>query len=337
MKYLFFFFFVLVLASLACGKIPTPEATQTPIYITVTPPPPTVEPYKYEELQYDMYDAGEDGVIDPIPVSSTVLSTGKDYLLTVSGTFSFWHPDSWNSVCGGVPEDAPFTLSPDIINGMVGVDVAYIFAYPCYGDTFNLPQSIAGFEVSVDNQLTWFSPTQLETQYSASHTYHYVVHGNGSPIAFRENDIPTNDNYGVMTIQIEGPVQAEALHTITVLADVAWFDTGIDIQEGQHLNFLASGSTNTWGGIPEATTDPDGWLDRLCPSAENKPTCLINDVPYGKLIGKIGQSEPFEVGTSLKILAHSSGRLYLASNDNAPYYDDNTGSYQVIIILPAQN
>jgi hypothetical protein len=162
-------------------------------------------------------------------------------------------------------------------------------------------------------------------------------------LAANDNASYFNDNSGVyeVTIALSVPLPPTPVavrgttFSVIVPAEAAWVDTGIEAQAGQNLIFSASGSTNTWGGIPEATTrDPNGLRDALCPSPENKPDCLMNQVLYGKLIGKIGDSEPFEVGANLEMLAPAEGMLYLAVNDNAPYFYDNSGAYEVTITDP---
>lgn len=158
-----------------------------------------------ETLQYDMYDTGTDDVVDPIPVSTIALPLGEFYFVTVSGTFSFWEIAEWDSVCAGSPEPSPQTPSPGTQNGLVGVDAEYIFAHPCFMyDGSSLPLNIPNFEISTDNQQTWFDPISIGGSYSSSHVYRYAIRSEGHPIAFRELDSPTIDNYGVLTIEIGG-------------------------------------------------------------------------------------------------------------------------------------
>lgn len=116
---------------------------------------------------------------------------------------------------------------------------------------------------------------------------------------------------------------------VTVPASVRWFDTGIKVQAGQRLIFSASASTNLWGGTPESVSSPDG-QSYVC-RFSNNPKCLMNEAPYGKLIGRIGENEPFEVGANLETSASTSGNLSLAVNDHA--HGDNMGAYKVKIIL----
>lgn len=127
----------------------------------------------------------------------------------------------------------------------------------------------------------------------------------------------------------------------TVPANAEWFDTGIDIQAGQHLTFSASGTINLRDGDPNDNHTPNG--ESLCQVEDD---CLISGAPYGKLIGRIwgggllmlesmrALHAPFEIGTNLDISSTiASGRLYLAVNDKTDSFADNTGSYQVTLTI----
>ncbi len=121
---------------------------------------------------------------------------------------------------------------------------------------------------------------------------------------------------------------------VSVRADMAWQNTGIFIQSGQTLNVVASGSVNTWDNKPESySPGPDGHTqDTTCPSEGNIPDCLINGEWYGTLIGRVGENgTPFRIGAKNTLPMTESGYLYLAINDDEPYFSDNTGSYSVSI------
>jgi hypothetical protein len=60
----------------------------------------------------------------------------------------------------------------------------------------------------------------------------------------------------------------------------------------------------------------------------------MNYAPYGALVGKIGTGAAFLVGKKITFTAKSTGILYLAVNDNLPWYGDNAGGYTVTINLP---
>jgi len=160
-----------------------------------------------ETLYLDTFDPGNDGVVGPI-TSAAPLSIGEGFKVTVSGTFSVW--SGWSSVCKGTPEDWPQTPSPDTTNGKVGLDPEYIFAVPTgssicsnLGDP---PYRQWNFEMSFDNGATWLNPVPLGSTYNSAHVYTYVLTGEGFPALFRFVDTYTRDNYGIITIRIEGPV-----------------------------------------------------------------------------------------------------------------------------------
>lgn len=120
--------------------------------------------------------------------------------------------------------------------------------------------------------------------------------------------------------------------TVNVPANASWFDTGIQIHKGQTILFTASGAISTWTGNPEADSPSPNGDDSPCQMADNS-NCLLNGAPYGALIGKLGNGEPFLIGSSLGLKASEDGTLQLAVNDNLIYYDDNSGSYVVTIKL----
>ncbi len=131
---------------------------------------------------------------------------------------------------------------------------------------------------------------------------------------------------------IVGPVN------VTVPAIDGWFDTGKHVQADQYLIFVASGITNLWDGKPKNDSTPggehpDGQV-HICHTS-NDQTCLMNDVGYGVLIGRIGGGEPFKIGTNREILASVSGKLDLAVNDH--YSPDNSGVYEATITLTPPN
>ncbi len=122
---------------------------------------------------------------------------------------------------------------------------------------------------------------------------------------------------------------------VTVPADEnkGWVDTGIAVDTGQHLTFLASGEVNLEITNPDTPhTGPNGYLNSPCQPIDNSE-CLMYRVPFGKLIAKIGDNEPFEVGMSREISAPVSGKLYLSINDIEAYFYDNAGAYEVVITL----
>lgn len=104
-----------------------------------------------------------------------------------------------------------------------------------------------------------------------------------------------------------------------------WFDTGIDLNEGQVVSINSTGRI-LWNLEEQKYCDPDGALPYT--RWGNKP---LLDVGTGALIGKLGKesSEYFFIGTKQEVNAFKSGRLYLGINDDNT--NDNEGIYRVRI------
>jgi len=110
--------------------------------------------------------------------------------------------------------------------------------------------------------------------------------------------------------------------TILVPADAGWFDTDIDVKQGETVRLFASGLWGS-GGYPAAPyTGPDGFTGALV------PTAMVPDAPYGSLVGRIGD-KTFKVGA--EAVQSFAGRLFLALNDTPDGAADNQG-YMVVTI-----
>jgi len=110
--------------------------------------------------------------------------------------------------------------------------------------------------------------------------------------------------------------------TIAVLANQAWTDTGIMVNQGDRVVFQASGQIS-YGRGANMTATPDGGVERRAQYPDPS-------VPVGALIGKVGTSRAFGIGTQTQPLPMpASGRLFLGINDNE--LTDNSGSFTVIV------
>src|SRR5262249_35127906 len=115
---------------------------------------------------------------------------------------------------------------------------------------------------------------------------------------------------------------AKAGTTIRAPANQAWTDTGILVNQGDRVAFRASGEITSGRSAGQAGT-PDGGPDR-------KAQYPIPSLPVGALLGKVGASAPFAIGTQTQPLPMpASGRLFLGINDNE--LTDNAGFYTVIV------
>ena len=104
-----------------------------------------------------------------------------------------------------------------------------------------------------------------------------------------------------------------------------WFDTGIDLMEGEILAIDSDGQI-LWNLKDRKYCDPDGAVPYT--RWGNKP---LLGAGTGALIGKIGEdsSECFFIGKNNEIHAFKAGRLYLGINDDNT--QDNEGLYRVRI------
>jgi hypothetical protein len=110
---------------------------------------------------------------------------------------------------------------------------------------------------------------------------------------------------------------------VTVSADVAWNDSGIDVRQGQTIYFESTG-TVTWG--PSRRDGPAG--ERNSPSNPGRP---MPNRPAAALIGKIGSgNDIFFIGEDTgAIRVRNAGRLYLGINDDV--LQDNRGNFRVVV------
>jgi hypothetical protein len=111
--------------------------------------------------------------------------------------------------------------------------------------------------------------------------------------------------------------------SVTVAANVAWNDTGIEVRQGQTIYFEATGDV-TWGA--SRRDGPGG--ERNSPNNPGRP---LPNRPAAALIGKVGSgNDVFFIGEDTgAIRVRNSGRLYLGLNDDV--LTDNRGSFRVTV------
>ena len=107
----------------------------------------------------------------------------------------------------------------------------------------------------------------------------------------------------------------------TVSAQQAWSQTGIVLNRGEVFTVNATGEISTGGGDNKST--PGGAAGRTDPGNP------LPGVATGTLIGRIGNSAPFVIGTQTRVTAPAAGQLFLGINDTN--FGDNQGAYQVEI------
>lgn len=125
---------------------------------------------------------------------------------------------------------------------------------------------------------------------------------------------------------------------------VGWVDTGADLAVGDIFTVNASGTINIWPNCEE-TKAQEGYPDLNCILVQNigpNGTTAFNPAPLdypfpggllGALVGRIGDHQPFMLGTGGTFTAEFGGRLEIAFNENF-ILDDNIGAYAVEITVP---
>jgi hypothetical protein len=116
------------------------------------------------------------------------------------------------------------------------------------------------------------------------------------------------------------PVPAGA---INVAANQTWTNTGIPVLRGQRITFTARGNIMISRTV---SSGPDG-----NPAVTSRNARYpLQGVPAGALIGRVGNSAPFAIGSNTQPIAMpTNGSLTLGINDDV--LEDNSGSYSVNI------
>jgi hypothetical protein len=110
---------------------------------------------------------------------------------------------------------------------------------------------------------------------------------------------------------------------VTVSANIEWQKTIFNIQQGDTVQI---NSQNQWSNDSSLHTyDANGLYIY--------PDTILSTANLGALIAKIGDCEPFLIGTHSIFQASCTGSLYLAMNDVLGKFDDNIGEQNVQILI----
>ena len=110
---------------------------------------------------------------------------------------------------------------------------------------------------------------------------------------------------------------------VRVDAKQAWTDSGLTVKKGDRVAFRAQGQVK-FGEGPTQSASADG-----NPELKN-PAYPVAVMPVGGLIGKVGNSAPFPIGSNTNpIVMPADGRLMLGINDNE--LGDNSGNFTVTV------
>lgn len=136
-------------------------------------------------------------------------------------------------------------------------------------------------------------------------------------LVFEDEELLAPDGGGKTDDPGQGGEQTE--FTLDIPADRTWSDTGIDLDRGEMISVLASGSID----FGPMSIGPEGYE----PDEHDR----FNVVPcasHAGLVGRIGSDgEPFFAGAEAVTVATAGGRLYLGVNDTD--VGNNSGVFAV--------
>ena len=169
----------------------------------------------YECLFLDSYNSN-DTYNKSVPGSEVInvaktshfLTLGQPYMITITGTFSYWSAPYYTAPAGN-PESHPIFSSPTVPSasqGDVALDWEYIFATPVPAgiDFSSGPIHVVWAGISLDTGANFVDLVPMGGQaYSSTHSYSYLVEGKGAQASFMISDAgPHSDNYGRFKICI---------------------------------------------------------------------------------------------------------------------------------------
>ncbi|MGE0451497.1 MAG: hypothetical protein AB7Q29_18130 [Vicinamibacterales bacterium] len=121
-----------------------------------------------------------------------------------------------------------------------------------------------------------------------------------------------------------GTTGIQDTRAMTVDAKQQWVTTMITVRNGDRLHFSATGEITVSENRAADIAGPDGHrearVDRGAP---------LSTAPVGALIGRVGNSRPFAIGSDADVTMPASGMLFLGVNDG--YLTDNEGAFRVEI------
>jgi hypothetical protein len=108
---------------------------------------------------------------------------------------------------------------------------------------------------------------------------------------------------------------------ISVSPKQAWTATGLTVRKGEVVTFNATGEVQLSGDSNDVATAFGSKSGR---KATNAP---LPNALAGALIGRIGNGQPFAIGSGVSVPMPAAGQLFLGINDDG--YEDNQGEFRV--------
>ncbi|MCA1674034.1 MAG: hypothetical protein LC799_18170 [Actinobacteria bacterium] len=136
----------------------------------------------------------------------------------------------------------------------------------------------------------------------------------------------------------QGTIESLAGDTMRVVVSSAapgWQATPLSLQPGQAFNVTYVGGSWTvdYRLFPEV--GPEGYAATI--DGEIYQGCKLDaSLPYGRLLGRIGDSQFFSIGVGGTFIAATAGTLSLRIHDHDACLADNAGEITMMLALPAK-
>jgi actin-like ATPase involved in cell morphogenesis len=118
---------------------------------------------------------------------------------------------------------------------------------------------------------------------------------------------------------------------VSVPAAVRWTDTGVDLGAGDELSLEATGQVSHAAPDPTSAVGPEGDEREELQQFNRVESGSAVEGPHGALIGRIGEGEPFVVGSGTELTVTQAGRLQLGVNDDG--VENNDGAFTVSVVV----
>jgi hypothetical protein len=164
--------------------------------------------------------------------------------------------------------------------------------------------------------LVWENQTGQRQQYAVRDVSRAYLNPQSARTVFNAR----GDGRGAPPVATTG--QGTQSNSIRVNATQPWTDTGITVNQGDRVSFQASGQV-LYGQAAGQTATPDG-------SQDHRPNAPLPSAPLGALIGKVGNSAAFGIGSQTQpLVMPAAGRLMIGINDTD--FGDNSGFFTVVV------